>query len=322
MGEGFRTEGVGVGTISRDGGWLVEGLVPEVSWGILAAEAKVGKTWLATDLAVSVATGTPFLGRKVKQSSVVYVHAEDRRDKWLERVEGLLKARGLERSEEVPLFGVSDEMQLDKPEDMTKLEETVEKHNAGLLVLDPMAFLHGLDENSAGFMLPVYRGLSRIAKQRHAMVFVVQHMSKPRWDGGGRQAHRIRGTTAAHAWADLLMYLELRRGGYKRLSVESRSFAPEGFPALLALENKSNAKALFYQHVFVEAPVGEEPAKAQKADYVARVKTALHTIGPKKRTDLAVLMGGTKQKVLTAVKELEEAGVVRERPDGCVEFVP
>jgi hypothetical protein len=41
--------------------WLVEPLWPADAYGVLAAQEKAGKTWAALDLAVSVASGRPWL---------------------------------------------------------------------------------------------------------------------------------------------------------------------------------------------------------------------------------------------------------------------
>jgi hypothetical protein len=43
--------------------WLVEGILAESQQSFIGAPAKFGKTWVGADLAVSVATGTPFLDR-------------------------------------------------------------------------------------------------------------------------------------------------------------------------------------------------------------------------------------------------------------------
>ena len=64
--------------------WLVDGLLTIPSTTILASPPKVGKTVLATTLAVAVATGQPFLGRSTVQGSVLWfaceeTHAERRR---------------------------------------------------------------------------------------------------------------------------------------------------------------------------------------------------------------------------------------------------
>jgi AAA domain len=41
--------------------WLIQGLWPADAYGVLAAQEKAGRTWAALDLAVSVATGRPWL---------------------------------------------------------------------------------------------------------------------------------------------------------------------------------------------------------------------------------------------------------------------
>jgi hypothetical protein len=41
--------------------WLIQGLWPADAYGVLAAQEKAGKTWAALDLAVSVASGLPWL---------------------------------------------------------------------------------------------------------------------------------------------------------------------------------------------------------------------------------------------------------------------
>src|SRR5665213_2054191 len=42
--------------------YLIRGIMAEADHGMFAAEFKAGKTWASADLAVSVASGTPWLG--------------------------------------------------------------------------------------------------------------------------------------------------------------------------------------------------------------------------------------------------------------------
>lgn len=75
---------------------LVDGLWPEAAFGFVAAPPKKGKTWLALSLAISVATGKPFLGQFTvpKPRPVLYVALEGHRAGLRARVGAL--ARGLE----------------------------------------------------------------------------------------------------------------------------------------------------------------------------------------------------------------------------------
>src|SRR5262249_14489394 len=56
--------------------WLVDGLVGESALAVLFGTPGVGKSFLALDLAMSVATGRPWLGQETKPGGVVYVYAE------------------------------------------------------------------------------------------------------------------------------------------------------------------------------------------------------------------------------------------------------
>ena len=56
--------------------WLVDGLVGENALVELFGKPGAGKSFLALDLAMSVATGEQWLGQTTKQGDVVYVYAE------------------------------------------------------------------------------------------------------------------------------------------------------------------------------------------------------------------------------------------------------
>jgi len=56
--------------------WLVPGLLP-VGLTILGGKPKVGKSWLALQLAQAIATGGMFLGIRVVQALVLYLALED-----------------------------------------------------------------------------------------------------------------------------------------------------------------------------------------------------------------------------------------------------
>ena len=63
--------------------YFVEDMVTS-GMGLIVAPPKFGKSWFALDLAVSVATGTEFFGKKTKKSGVLYYALEDN-DRRLQR---------------------------------------------------------------------------------------------------------------------------------------------------------------------------------------------------------------------------------------------
>lgn len=56
--------------------WLIPGLLPEGLM-LLAARPKVGKSWLALDVALACATGGQIFGRRVERGDVLYLALED-----------------------------------------------------------------------------------------------------------------------------------------------------------------------------------------------------------------------------------------------------
>ncbi|HEU4370948.1 MAG TPA: AAA family ATPase [Methylomirabilota bacterium] len=73
-------------TVTEAIDWLVHGLLPLGTLALLAAYPKVGKSTLATQLAVAVVQGQPFLGRPTRQGGVLYVVAEERKDDVIRRL--------------------------------------------------------------------------------------------------------------------------------------------------------------------------------------------------------------------------------------------
>ena len=77
--------------------WLIDGLWGERAVGIVGGEPKCCKSWLALDVAVSVASGTPCLRRFAtrRPGPVLLFAAEDALHVVRERLEGICAAAGL-----------------------------------------------------------------------------------------------------------------------------------------------------------------------------------------------------------------------------------
>lgn len=179
--------------------WLIKGLVPAGSCALLVGEPKCGKSWLAIDLSMAIASGDGFLDRDVLgQGPVLYLAAEDSIPSWGARLDGIALARCSERKG-LAIYLVEDRaIRLDDGADLGRLRRTIESYKARFVVLDPLAMLHAGDENKSGEMLNVLRGIRYLSQQSGATILVVHHLRKPN-GMGGRRAHRIRGSSALRA---------------------------------------------------------------------------------------------------------------------------
>src|SRR5208337_2391655 len=137
--------------------WLVTGLWSEQAVGIVGGEPKCFKSFLALDLAVSVASGAPCLRRFVvpKAGRVLLYAAEDALHIVRRRLDGIAAAAGAMLANlDIQVITVPA-LRLDIEVDRRNLAETVDQLRPRLLVLDPFVRLHRIDENASGEVAPL-----------------------------------------------------------------------------------------------------------------------------------------------------------------------
>lgn len=208
----------------------------------MGGEPKCCKSFLALDLAVAVASGTPSLRRfSVPQPGPVLLFAaEDALHIVRSRLEGICAAAGIGlRNLDVHVI-TAPTLRLDLPADRDRLERTVADLAPRLLVLDPFVRLHRIDENASGEVAPLLAYLRELQRRYSIAVLLVHHAKKS--GGRLRAGQALRGSSEFHAWGDSNLYL--RRDGPKlTLTVEHR--AAPSTPAIdLELVSRNEALAL------------------------------------------------------------------------------
>jgi len=175
--------------------WLVPELIPARTVGVLAARAGAGKSMLALEIAMGLASGLGVLGRSVSQEEsrgVIFAGLEDDEAEFHRRV-----CRGIALLEEdsewtpahrealarrlVPLFpnrasGASFRLE-------EQWQTIAQKANAipggcGLIILDTLSRMADGDENSAKDMRPFNEAVSALAQATGATVLSIHHLGK------------------------------------------------------------------------------------------------------------------------------------------------
>ena len=212
--------------------WLVTSLWGEQAVGFIAGMPKSGKTWLALELAVAVASGKPCLGTfNVRERGHVLLYAaEDTAQAIKHRVAGISKARGIDLEHLAVGLITEPGLRLDDTEHQQRLSQTIAQLRPKLLILDPLVRLHHGDENSAGDISQLLAFLRHLQRQYAVAVALVHHVRKSVATHPGQA---LRGSGDLHAWSDSSLYL-LHRKGRIELHAEHRSH-PDPPPRLIEL---------------------------------------------------------------------------------------
>jgi hypothetical protein len=253
--------------------WLVEGLWMREAVGIIGGEPKCGKSFLALDLAVAVAAGTPCLRRfPARQTGPVLLYAaEDATSIVRQRLEGIAHAAGVDfKTLDIHVITVPT-LRLDRKEHRQALRATVAQLRPVLLVLDPFVRLHAIDENAAGEVAPLLGFLRSLQRDHHTAVALVHHSRKGAGHERGGQA--LRGSSELHAWGDSNLYLR-RLGQNLYLAIEHRAAA--GVDRLqLALCASPPTLALAVIEKDTIEPAQEASAQQRLEQILARATTPL-----------------------------------------------
>jgi RecA-family ATPase len=204
--------------------WLIDELWADEAVGIVGGEPKCCKSFLALDMAVSVAGGVPCLRRfaPAQTGRVLLFAAEDALHVVRQRLAGIALAAGRVLADLDIHVITAPSVRLDVERDRDALVETIAELRPKLLVLDPFVRLHRIDENLSGEVAPLLAYLRELQRRFHVAVALVHHARK----GGAkmRAGQALRGSSEFHAWGDSNLYLR-RHGEQLALSVEHRAAA-------------------------------------------------------------------------------------------------
>ena len=293
--------------------WLVEGLWPDPAVTIVGGQPKSWKSWLGLDVAVSVASGTPCLGRfpvHRRGPAVVYL-AEDALPDVRARIECLCCSRGLALEDQELHVVTEPVLHLDADEDRRRLRAAVERLGARLLVLDPLVRLHRGDENSSQEISALLGFLRELQRAHDVSVLLVHHTSKRTH---GRHGQALRGSSDLHAWADVGLYLTWH-GDELRLTPELRVSAAVP-PMTLRLVADDPERT----HLAVANEPGGEPRDGgpTRLPLPQAILRALERRSPGacRRGDLREELRVNNARLGEALTELEKLALVERTDDG------
>jgi hypothetical protein len=301
---------VRVGAIASDEiaeRWLVEELWCARSVGVIGGAPKCAKTWLGLDMALSVATGTPCLGKfAVPEPGPVLVYlAEDALLVVRERIEGMARHRGLDLDQVQIYVITAPVLRLDRDRDRALLWETIARLRPRLLLLDPLVRLHGIDENHAGDVAELLAYFRSLQRELGLSVVLVHHTRKNAADGVAA-GQGLRGSGDIHAFGDSNLYLQRTKENLI-LSSEHRA-APASAPVYLALV-ATDTETTHLEVITELHDAKGRGLKEQVLDLLAQGQVLT-------RTRLRDSLGVKNERLGEVLESLERAGQVGRTPGG------
>jgi hypothetical protein len=282
--------------------WLIEDLWSEQAVGILGGEPKCCKSFLALDVAVSVASGAACLRHfPVRRSGPVLLFpAEDSLAVVRQRLEGITAVAQVPFASLPVQVITAPTLRLDTPKDRLRLADTVQEHRPVLLILDPLIRLHRLDENDASQIAALLSYLRELQRQFQLAVMLVHHARKD--SHSSRPGQALRGSSELHGWGDSNLYMR-RKGSQLTLSTEHRAAPSQDHIPLQLTESGSAVSLTILQ------PSEVQPNHPPTS--VERVREALTQVRePLAARQLQKLCGIRTAAICAALTELSAKGEV------------
>lgn len=294
--------------------WLIRDLWGRSAIGLIGGAPKCCKSWLGLDMATSVASSTPCLGRfEVEDPGPALVYlAEDGLGAVRARIQALCDHRGLDLARlDLHVIAVPA-LRLDLEHDQQRLIATLKQVRPRLLLLDPLVRLHRLDENSASEISGLLGYIRELQRAFDVSVVLVHHASKKQRAQPGQA---LRGSSDLHAIGDSNAYLARRQDDALVLTLEHRAARP---PEPMTLELVSNPDGSATRlEVRSGAPAIEdgEGYALLRAKILNAIREAQR---PMRRGDLRDQLRVNNNRLGLVLEELETEQVIRRTPEGWV----
>jgi len=209
--------------------WLVKGLIPSKGLGAIYGAPRSGKTFLLLDLAMAIATGADWFGRKTLKTPIVYFGLEwqglgDRLQAWQVGKETTIPDNF--KMVEVAPFDLNHDGDVDG------LAQTVKDFAPGgaVTIIDTMArATAGTDENSAKDMGLIIRAADRLATLTNGIVLLVHHTGKT-------EANGLRGSSALLGALDSAVKVTGSKDTPRKFEIDKNKHGRDGeqYPFTLA----------------------------------------------------------------------------------------
>jgi hypothetical protein len=185
--------------------FLIDGFLPRRYVTILAGDPKIGKTALASAIALAIAEGSPFAGMQSQKAGVLWLSLEETREE-----RATIMAPAKERLGETDFFISYFANKIDDEQSLLDLRTWVNDIDAGLIVVDPLHAAHsGRSLNDGWNARRTLAPLKRFCDNNNIAALVLHHI--------GRSNRRVAESSQLAAVAGISWLLTMRQEQDRRV---------------------------------------------------------------------------------------------------------
>jgi hypothetical protein len=299
--------------------YVVDGLLTEGGFSILAGKSKQGKSSLSRFLAVRVAKGQPFLGRKAKRGEVFLLSVEDS----LDRVDPCLQVLEYDPEHDCTVR-IVERSASSFADNLHALEQFLKTFpETKLVIIDTLQkFVRVEDLNDQVKVQIKVEPLRNLARDYHVHIMGIHHLKKVNTDDPFDQ---MSGSFALRAEADTNIILYQKENGERVIAAETRTgvYIPKttltAETCTIPGEDADSVGTVVVKSFSLGQREAERKAqnaakkeRKQRLDYEGRLIEHLEGCPGKKALQQDVLeeVSGKTENLLAAIHKLEKKGTL------------
>ena len=312
--------------------WMIQDWLAEKSITFIVAPPESYKTWILMDLAISVASGMPFLGSAnvYKKGAVIIIQQEDSHAGITERLGVVLESKlGLQPQigngefsmpvlPDLPIYIHPDRMlKFADKNVMSDLEEMVKELKPALIIIDPLYSATSMDNYMADSTSDMFQ-LKRL-RDKYGCSFVIAHHSKKNVEEDS--------TAREDGWGSQFLNAFLEAGWQIR---RSPKIAPNEVivrrhsktmgniePMLLRFDINTKIPFSYKASLSIYSPKQTNKAISQsKEDDI--ISLLLKEPGGLYATQIADMLNKDRSTVTRKIQKMVSTGAVRRMPSGKI----
>ena len=175
--------------------FVVNGIIPQVGFCAIIGQSYTYKTFIALDMALSIAKGIPFHSNEVKQGTVIYINGEGRHG-IMTRINAWCQSKSIDLND-LPFILSKRPINLRDPTELAELKSLYDQvQDIRLIVIDTLnRNAGGMNENAPVDMAEFVNACSELVHHFSCAVCVIHH-------AGHSSSERARGHSSFYAALD------------------------------------------------------------------------------------------------------------------------